>query len=317
MKKTKLKLKENYKNIFIRVGIIVGLVISIILILCLVNKFSSVDYKLEKKGYTKEAISVFKEKLSSKHIDFLLDNDRIDYMDKFVNEEFYMDNKLDAYLEYFKKNSKRSFEDVISIVNIGANENWYSNIEESNKEDGSEILVNKYNCLGDDYNPGTIKKFSATYAYGDVYGEESAYTAFMNMSNAAKKDGILVAAVGGYRSHDKQAKSYDGIKEKEGLEYADMHSVRPGCSEYETGLSFDVYTGGLSSDKFRETKTYEWLHNHAHEFGFIERYPEGKSYLTGFDAKSSYFRYVGVKTAKRVIESNLTYDEYYVFYLKS
>ena len=54
---------------------------------------------------------------------------------------------------------------------------------------------------------------------------------------------------------------------------------------------------------------------HAHEYGFIMRYPKGTEYITGYKYEAWHYRYVGEELAKKVYESGLTYDEYYIRYL--
>ena len=70
------------------------------------------------------------------------------------------------------------------------------------------------------------------------------------------------------------------------------------------------------SNEFADSEEYKWLKEHAHEFGFIERYPEGKTYLTGYNPESWHWRYVGVEAATTMYEENITYDEYYAFYIE-
>jgi len=69
--------------------------------------------------------------------------------------------------------------------------------------------------------------------------------------------------------------------------------------------------GQLLKIEFEKTKQFEWLSAHAHEYGFILRYPKDKENITGYRYEPWHYRYVGIETAKKVKESNLTYDEYY------
>ena len=59
-----------------------------------------------------------------------------------------------------------------------------------------------------------------------------------------------------------------------------------------------------------------WLQKHAHEYGFILRYPKGKEYITGYDYESWHYRYVGKDVAKSIKEKGITFDEYYAYYVE-
>ena len=62
--------------------------------------------------------------------------------------------------------------------------------------------------------------------------------------------------------------------------------------------------------------TYEWLKDNAYKYGFILRYPEGKENITGFAFESWHYRYVGKDIAKIIYDNDLTYEEYYAYYIE-
>ena len=102
----------------------------------------------------------------------------------------------------------------------------------------------------------------------------------------------------------------------QGEEKADAVSARPGFSEHQTGLTVDlaaVGSEGLSA--FKDTEAYNWVIANGADFGWILRYPEGKTSITGYDFEPWHYRYIGVDLAKKVVESKLTYDEYWMLYL--
>ena len=87
----------------------------------------------------------------------------------------------------------------------------------------------------------------------------------------------------------------------------------PGSSEHQTGLTIDVSAQSVSyrlDQSFGDTKEGKWLAKHCHEYGFIIRYPEGKTHITGYDYEPWHLRYVGVDTAKEITGSGLTLEEY-------
>lgn len=314
-KKRKLKLKKKIRNVILLTILVVFVIFGVIKLVKTFDYHKTEEYKLIKVGYTKEDTKILISKLSKNHIKKLETSDKIDYMPTLVNEKYYIDDNLDEYINYYTENSKKSFTDVVAIVNVGATKDWYEDIEETDISKGNLILVNKFNALPESYDPGTIKKFSATYAYGEVSAEETTYNAFIEMAKAAKQDGITLILTSGYRTNAKQKTIYDDMKNKKGEKYADEYAARPGSSEHETGLSLDILTYGGLTDTFKETSAYAWLYSHASEYGFIERYPEGKEYLTGYAAEAWHYRYVGVETAKKITEEGITFDEYYAFYV--
>ena len=69
-------------------------------------------------------------------------------------------------------------------------------------------------------------------------------------------------------------------------------------------------------DDFEETKEYKWLIKNAYKYGFILRYPKDKEDITGYNYESWHYRYVGVEAAKIIHEENITFDEYYAYYVE-
>ena len=135
------------------------------------------------------------------------------------------------------------------------------------------------------------------------------------MADDARKENITLVLTSGYRTREDQTNIYESMKNSKGETYADEFAARPGSSEHETGLALDIMTFNAVTETFHETETYKWLHKHAREYGFIERYPENKEYLTGYERESWHFRYVGVDLANKVEEEGIAYEEYYAFYI--
>jgi len=274
------------------------------------------EYKLLEKGYEEKHISSIIEKIDSKQLDKILEaEEKIDYLDEIINQKYYMKKNLETYLSYYEENDKLSFEDLIAVVNVGATKDWYEDTKTTDTSKGYLILANKFNLLPEDFDAGTIKTFSSTYAYGTVTAEEECYYAFINMANVARKEGIVLVLTSGFRTNEKQKSLYDQYLKTYGRTYADAYAARPGASEHETGLALDVFNPGGTTDMFHTTKAYEWLSLHAEEYGFILRYPDGKEHITGYAPESWHYRYVGIDMAKKIKEEGITFDEYYAYYL--
>ncbi|MBU5335827.1 M15 family metallopeptidase [Intestinibacter bartlettii] len=166
------------------------------------------------------------------------------------------------------------------------------------------IIVNKKYGLGQDYTYKNNKKLF-----------DEATDAFNNMQQDALKDGISINIVSRYRSYDVQSWLYKNYKKT--YSDVDTFSAKPGFSEHQTGLAFDV--NGLDpqtsvKDKFEFTKEYEWLKNNAYKYGFILRYPKGKSYVTGYKFEPWHYRYVGTNISYVLKDGNTTLEEYLSIY---
>ena len=119
-----------------------------------------------------------------------------------------------------------------------------------------------------------------------------------------------------YRSYTYQVNLYNRYKKQDGEEKADTYSGRPGHSEHQTGLAVDVYNKEKDYTNFGTTKEYEWMMEHAHEYGFILRFPKGKEKETGYTYEAWHFRYVGIDAATYIHNNNISLEEYVATILK-
>ena len=161
------------------------------------------------------------------------------------------------------------------------------------------LIANKQYPLPASYDPGV---------------DPVAQKAVDEMIQAAKKQNIRLTAFSGYRSYAYQETLYTNYVARDGQEEADRYSARPGHSEHQTGLAFDIGEVGKEdlwlTDAFGETAAGKWLVDNAHEYGFILRYPKGKEHITGFMYESWHFRYVGKDVAAKIKKQNVTLEEY-------
>ena len=161
------------------------------------------------------------------------------------------------------------------------------------------LIVNKKNPLPPTYNKGEDPKAKA---------------AFEKMAAAAKNEGFELVAFSGFRSYEYQQTIYDRYVSRDGKDAADRYSARPGYSEHQSGLAFDVGEKGKEdlwlTSAFGESAAGKWLVNNAHKYGFILRYPEGKEDITGYMYESWHFRYLEGDTATKVYEAGVTLEEY-------
>ena len=123
----------------------------------------------------------------------------------------------------------------------------------------------------------------------------------------AKRDGIHLFVKSGYRSYIDQKIIYNGYVKRDGKEGADRYSARPGHSEHQTGLAFDLNS---TANSFANTKEAAWIAANCYKYGFIVRYPKGKEDITGYIYEPWHVRYLGEEKAKQVYESGLCLEEF-------
>ncbi len=151
----------------------------------------------------------------------------------------------------------------------------------------------------------------STFAPGE---SAEAREAFEALAAEAKLSDYELVAFSTYRSFDYQQQLYDRYVSNDGVDAADRYSARPGYSEHQTGLAFDIgelhFEQHFARESFGETPAGQWLAANAHKYGFIMRYPNGKEKITGYMFEPWHFRYVGVDHAKKIYEANTTLEEY-------
>ena len=225
---------------------------------------------------------------------------------------FFKKENLNRYISYYKNNNSLTMKQIITDVNIGLDNPYYTNIKESKKLNNTEILVNKYIFLPEDYIPKNLETLNEKYSLSGMQLTKEAKKAFENMSEDASKENLKIIAMSTYRSYKYQSILYNKYKSQDGQQKADKYSARPGHSEHQTGLAVDVYNVTLPYTQFEETKEFTWMQENAYKYGFILRYPKDKTKQTGYQYESWHYRYVGSEIAEYIHKNNITYDEYYI-----
>ena len=158
------------------------------------------------------------------------------------------------------------------------------------------VIANKHYPLSKDYNPGE---------------NPTAKAELLKLIAAMQQAGFPISDhYSGFRSYETQTQLYQDYVNKDGKAEADRYSARPGYSEHQTGLAFDLI--GTDGDLVTEEKAAQWLLDHAADYGFVVRYLKGKEKETGYMAEEWHLRYVG-KEAKDIAASGLSLEEYYGF----
>lgn len=159
---------------------------------------------------------------------------------------------------------------------------------------GEVIIVNKKHPLAADYAPGE---------------DPTALAAFQELVADMQGLGFAISdSYSGFRSYDYQASLYASYVASDGQAEADRYSARPGYSEHQTGLAFDLLDSW--GQLLEEPEASQWLAENAHRYGFVVRYLPGKEHITGYMAESWHVRYIG-QEATAIYQSGLTLEEYY------
>ena len=174
------------------------------------------------------------------------------------------------------------------------------------------LLVNRDYILPEDF---TVKKATAV----DGYVTELDYRVagpYTEMYNAAKKEGMTLVPLSGFRRVSTQHKNFEkkiekyrsqGYSKAEATQIAATIVLPPGTSEHNAGLAMDICSLETS---FEKTKEFRWLQEHAADYGFILRYPKEKQDITKITYEPWHWRYVGKETAKAIKASGKCLEEY-------
>ena len=173
-------------------------------------------------------------------------------------------------------------------------------------------IINTKYPLPDSYAPTLSNAISGSNIQLDSRVSER----YAEMYAAAKLSGCVLTPYSGYHSYALQETNYNrkvnfyvnqGISAEEANQKASAQVLPAGCSEHNAGLAMDIVS---ASSDFINTKEYKWLCENAHNYGFILRYPEDKTAITGMNFEPWHWRYVGTQAAKEMKEKNQCLEEY-------
>ncbi len=233
----------------------------------------------------------------------------------FIEQEYFIIDYLDRYINYYNDNKNLDFKEIVTRVNSNLDYKFYDDSKEADLSKGMYTLVNKFYYLGKDYVPDDLEVIDGIYARDSAKAVKVAATTFKKMADDARNEGLTIKVTTGYRSYNFQSTLYNNYVKIDGVKEADTYSARPGYSEHQLGYSLDLTNAkNVGFRDFDKTKEYEWLSKNAYKYGFIQRYPKDKEYLTGYMYESWHYRYVGDDIAKYIYENNLTYEEYYAYF---
>ena len=191
-------------------------------------------------------------------------------------------------------------------------------IQEVSHPDDLLVLVNKKWRLPADYIPSDLVVPQVRFGFSGEHSKKKmrkeAAKALEALFLAAEEKGYLLYAQSGYRPYERQEVLFASYTRRfQSVEKANQVRARPGHSEHQTGLAMDITSASVNmklTTSFGNTPEGKWVASHAHEFGFIIRYPKGKESITGYQYEPWHLRYVGKEAAKEIYERELTLEEY-------
>lgn len=193
----------------------------------------------------------------------------------------------------------------------------YENTRAVDDPSSLSMLVNKTYYLDESYVPDNLTGLSNLYAAPDRELAGVAAEALAEWCNGGRANDVYFYATSAYRPYEAQEELYEGYIKSMGQEQTDAVSARPGFSEHQTGYTVDLAaTHEDNAADFSETRAYRWANEHCWEYGWLLRYPDGKTSITNYEYESWHYRYVGKDVAAAVHASGLTFDEFYMLYLK-
>ncbi len=287
-----------------------AIVLSVILVFCFftgcedtnknnVSPSQSQPYTEDNSNSTFEEEMGWDNSLQDDSLDNSFNDDMLDNSDDgMLNEQ---DNSMDSS---YDENSSST------VANATTNQNW------------STILVNAQNPLPEDFKV----EVCAIKGYPEREFDKRAVQSLENMLQDAEKAGCKAYLVSSYRSvsyqkslYKRKVNSYldQGLTQQQAEQNASTWVAKPGTSEHNLGLAADIVSGDwytYNSDltqEFENTDLFAWLNENADKYGFILRYPEDKTQLTGVNYEPWHYRYVGIDAAKFIKQNKICLEEYH------
>lgn len=171
------------------------------------------------------------------------------------------------------------------------------------------LVVNKTYALASNWVPqNTYSKINAEICKNCL--DKTTYSNWSKMQSDASAVGLNIYIASGYRSYSYQNGLYNSYLKKDTKAKVDTYSARPGHSEHQSGLAFDLNS---VTDAFAATNEGKWIQDNCYLYGFIIRYPKDKSNETGYKYEPWHLRYVGVELANKLYNNGnwITMETYF------
>ncbi|GHU49556.1 hypothetical protein FACS1894127_3070 [Clostridia bacterium] len=228
----------------------------------------------------------------------------------FSSLHYYESERQTRYEAYATRKPEMPAADVVWRVNAELDTMFYSKVN-TVSDFSFPILVNKFNKLPDDYEPKGLMNTSS----GQMMTAETK-AAYEAMRDGAGETGFHINAVSAYKSIEYQKGYYNKVVMELGKEDADKRIPRAGFSEHHLGTAVDLAINGSTAENFVSTPEAAWVAENAHLYGFIVRYTEENTDITGYIPQPWQVTYVGVEISERMKREGInSLEEYYVKYM--
>lgn len=224
----------------------------------------------------------------------------------FQNIPFYIAEKAQDYLEFHSQNPNKDPETVVWKVNAFLHVPKYSYIRFNN--DQAPLLVNPSKRIPYGFSPAVL--VPVYDGNPNLLGTPETAEAFRRLRASAIQAGLDLAIVSAYRSAERQRYLW----ERQGR--ADGVVARPYHSEHQTGRALDLWgpgpSGLLDAGGGPLSPTGQWVRENAHNYGFIVRYTEENTHITGFISEPWHITYVTLEISQYIHRNNLSSLEEFV-----
>lgn len=287
------------------------------------TNYSKIDYvnhknlikninKLLKIGYSNNEINIILSHGNDSSVTNFTKREKVRYLEEFYTIDYAKLDNYDRYVKYEEETAEDE-ELVVLYVNLDMDKEDYKDATLVTKF-SEDMVVNKHRYLDKKFVPDNLVNISTKYASdSDLKCSKVALDAFIEMSKDCEAAGLGIVINSAYRSYQDQVDIEDLYRKYYGQAYVDKFVAKPGYSEHQTGLAFDI--GSRTTNVFANSKEYKWMLDNAYKYGFTLRFTKSYEDITGFRSEPWHYRYVGKKIAKVLYDEDMTLEEYFVKYL--
>ena len=183
------------------------------------------------------------------------------------------------------------------------------------------MLVNPWHPLPEGYVPELAPAVSAYQPNSGFEMDARCTDQLRQMLDDCRMLGLQPYICSAYRTQDYQQMLFDnkigrlveeGVSPEDAPEEAATTVALPGTSEHQLGLAVDLMDESYPylNEAQEWTETQRWLMDNCWRYGFILRYPNGTSDITGIIYEPWHYRYVGKEYAKILYDLDITLEEY-------
>ncbi len=274
--------------------------------------FVSNLHKLFKLGYSTNDINIIFAHGDDAAVGRFAKREKIKYLEEFFIVPYAKLDNYDRYVHYADDTGEDE-ELTVLYVNLDLDKEDY---EDAHLVDSfsTDMLVNKHRYLSSDFVPTDLAMIDSQYASSDdLQASRLAINAFRKMADAAEREGYQIVINSAYRSYQDQVDLTELYFNTYGQGYVDKYVAKPGFSEHQTGLAFDV--GSRNTNVFANSKEYQWMQENSYKYGFIARFEKRFEAITGFRQEAWHYRYVGEEIASYIHEHSIPFEEYWAMFL--